>query len=91
MISSEAGADLEKLVTGPTAVQLQKSRGVYWLPCTTAGEQDGVQVPLCAVRKEADAKEAPLAVEDGMERGIDQGSAAQAAAQPSKAGAQETT
>ena len=89
MISSEAGADLEKLVTGPAAVQLQKSRGVYWLPCTAANEQDSVAVPLCAVRKEAEAKEAPLAVEDGVERGIAQGSAAQAAAQPSRPGSSD--
>ena len=89
MISSEAGADLEKLATGPAAVQLQKNRGVYWLPCTTASEQDGVAVPLCAVRKEAEAKEAPLAVEDGVERGIAQGSAAAAAAQPSRPGSSD--
>ena len=73
-------------MTGPAAVQLQKSQGVYWLPCTTAVEQDGVQAPLCAVRKEADVKEAPPAGDDGMERDIAQGSAAQAAAQPSKPG-----
>ncbi len=40
MISSEAGADLEKLVTGPAAVQLQKSRGGYWLLFNTADEPE---------------------------------------------------
>jgi hypothetical protein len=61
MISSEAGAELEKLVTGPAAVQLQKSRGVYWLPCTASDKQDGVHAPPRADRKEAGDNEAPLA------------------------------
>jgi hypothetical protein len=85
MIGPDAGAVLEKLVTSKAAVQLQKSRGVYWLPCTTASEQGGAAVPLCAVRREAEAKEAPLAVEDGVMRGIAQGSAAPAATQGSAA------
>ena len=98
MIGPDAGAVLEKLVTSKAAVQLQKSRGVYWLPCTTASEQGGAAVPLCAVRKEAEAKEAPLAVEDGVMRGIaqasaapaaTQGSAAEAAAQPSRPGSSD--
>ncbi len=89
MIGPDAGAVLEKLVTSKAAVQLQKSRGVYWLPCTTASEQGGAAVPLCAVRREAEAKEAPLAVEDGAVRGIAQGSAAPAAAQPSRPGSSD--
>jgi hypothetical protein len=82
MLGSEAGAELERLMTGPAAVQLQKSRGVYWLSCTTSDKQNGAHAPLCAVRKEADAKEAPLAPDDGEERVVAQGSAAPDVAAP---------
>jgi hypothetical protein len=98
MIGPDAGAVLEELVTSKAAVQLQKSRGVYWLPCKTASGQAGAAMPLCAVRREAEAKEAPLAAEDGVMRGIaqgsaapaaTQGSAAEAAAQPSRPGSSD--
>ena len=83
MVSPEASAELERIVSSPGAVQLQKRRGVYWLPCTTTGKQDGEQVPLCAVRRAAAAQEAPLAAEGSAAQAAAQGSAAPAAAQES--------
>jgi hypothetical protein len=73
-----------RLVPVPGAVQLQKRRGVYWLPCITTGMQVCAQAPLCAVRGAAADQEAPLAAEGGAAQAAAQGSAAPAAAQELK-------
>ena len=58
MLNGELGSELQRLNLDPRAVTLEKSRGVYWLPCERAVADSG-SVPLCPTRAAAD----PIALE----------------------------